>query len=84
VGRTLPGRENGLRTVFVDNYKRNWFVRSQSAGEPYQPEPIPRWDKATAPTALNIREETFTMLDGKKGTHHALHYTHAAHKSCVR
>jgi hypothetical protein len=56
------GSQNGLRTIFV--YKRNWFVLSQTDGEPYQAEPIPGWDKATALAALNIREETFTMLNG--------------------
>jgi hypothetical protein len=31
---------------------------------PYEPEPIPAWDKAAALTALNIREETFTRVHG--------------------
>lgn len=56
------GHDNGCRTIFV--FKRNWFVLSQTEGELYQPEPIPGWDKATALAALNIREETFTILDG--------------------
>ena len=56
------GQQNGSRTIFV--FKRNWFVLAQTEGDPYQPEPIPGWDKATALTALNIREENFTMLNG--------------------
>jgi hypothetical protein len=57
-----PGQGNGLRTIFV--YKRNWFVLAQTDGEAYVPEPIPGWDEATALSALNIRKETFTMVDG--------------------
>ena len=56
------GQENGLRTIFV--FKKNWFVLSQTEGAPYEPEPIPAWDKATALAALNIREENFAMVDG--------------------
>ena len=56
------GQEGGYRTIFV--FKRNWFVLSQTDGEPYVPEPIPNWDKAAALLVLNIREENFTMLNG--------------------
>ena len=56
------GPVNGLRTIFV--FKKNWFVLSQTEGEPYVPEPIPNWNKAAALAALNIREENFTMVDG--------------------
>ena len=49
------GQVNGLRTIFV--FKKNWFVLSQTDGEPYVPEPIPNWNKAAALAALNIREE---------------------------
>ena len=48
------GQETGFRTVFV--FKKNWFVLSQTDGEPYVPEPIPNWDKAAA--------LDFTMVDG--------------------
>lgn len=61
-GLLTDGHENGFRTIFV--YKRNWFVLAQTDGEPYQPMPIPGWDKATALASLNIREENFMMLDG--------------------
>ena len=52
----------GIRTIFM--YKKNWFVLSQTDGEPFVPEPIPNWNKATALQTLNIREENFTMLNG--------------------
>jgi len=62
-----PVRTDGVeapacRTIFV--FKRNWFVLSQTEGAPYEPEPIPAWDKAAALTALNIQEEHFAMVDG--------------------
>jgi len=56
------GQAPGSRTIFV--FKKNWFVLSQTDGEPYVPEPIPAWDKATALAALNIREENFSELNG--------------------
>lgn len=52
----------GLRTAFV--FKRNWFVLSQTEGEPYKPEPMPEWDRRTALDALSIHEEVFTLMDG--------------------
>lgn len=54
--------ENGHRTVFV--FKRNWFVLSQTDGEPYRPEPMPQWDKERALASLDIREESFKLVDG--------------------
>ncbi len=56
------GEELGGRTIFV--FKKNWFVLSQTEGAPYEPEPIPAWDKVRAQAALNIREEAFAVLDG--------------------
>jgi hypothetical protein len=42
------GEEPGCRIIFV--FKKNWFVLSQTEGAPYEPEPTPAWDKATALT----------------------------------
>ena len=56
------GEEVGVRTIFV--FRKNWFVLSQTEGAPFEPEPIPAWDKATALEALNIREEAFALVDG--------------------
>ncbi|MBS1827737.1 MAG: DUF1738 domain-containing protein [Acidobacteria bacterium] len=52
----------GFRTVFV--FKRNWFVLSQTDGEQYKPEPMPKWNKEQALAALDIREEPFKLIDG--------------------
>jgi antirestriction protein ArdC len=59
---TGDGEEPGCRTIFV--FKKNWFVLSQTEGAPYEPEPIPAWDKVAALAALNIREENFAVVDG--------------------
>jgi antirestriction protein ArdC len=59
---TGDGEEPGCRTIFV--FKKNWFVLSQTEGAPYEPEPIPAWDKAAALATLNIREEAFALVDG--------------------
>jgi antirestriction protein ArdC len=54
--------QGGRRTIFV--LKRNWFVLSQTEGEPYTPEPVPDWDKDRALEILGIHEEPFMKLDG--------------------
>lgn len=54
--------DTGFRTVFM--FKRNWFVLSQTAGEPYRPEVMPEWAKDRALAALEIHEERFTLIDG--------------------
>ena len=59
---TDGGGEPGCRVIFV--FKKHWFVLSQTEGAPYEPEPIPAWDKATALKVLNIREENFAMVNG--------------------
>jgi hypothetical protein len=59
---TGDGEVPACRTIFV--FKKNWFVLSQTEGAPYEPEPMPAWDKAAALTALNIREEAFVLVDG--------------------
>ena len=55
-------REPEARTIFV--YKNRVFVLAQTEGTPYEPEPIPEWDRDAAVAALGISEEPFSMLDG--------------------
>jgi antirestriction protein ArdC len=62
VGENGQNEEVGVRTIFV--FRKNWFVLSQTEGAPYEPEPIPAWDKAAALAALDIREEAFAIVDG--------------------
>jgi antirestriction protein ArdC len=54
--------EPEFRTVFI--FKPRWFVLSQTAGEDFEPEPIPDWDKERALESLGIVEEPFTDTDG--------------------
>jgi hypothetical protein len=49
-------------TRFV--YRRNWFVLSQTDGQPYEPPAVPGWDKARALTALDVAETPFDLADG--------------------
>jgi hypothetical protein len=44
--------------------KRNWFVLAQTAGQEYEPEPIPGWDRATALRALDIDQIPFDHIEG--------------------
>jgi antirestriction protein ArdC len=45
-------------------FRRNWFVLSQTDGQPYTPPALPDWNKARALAALDITEIPFTHLDG--------------------
>jgi N-terminal domain of anti-restriction factor ArdC len=49
-------------TNFV--WKPNWFVLSQTNGEPVLMPEIPAWEKTKALASLNITEAEFTHLDG--------------------
>src|SRR5712692_3509143 len=49
-------------TRFV--YRPNWFVLSQTDGQPVEPMPIPAWDQSRALETLGIVEEPFSMVDG--------------------
>jgi antirestriction protein ArdC len=49
-------------TVFV--YRRNWFVLSQTEGEPYQPADLPDWQEERALVALKVARISFTHTDG--------------------
>ena len=44
--------------------RRNWFVLSQTEGQPYTPPPLPRWDKARALGPLDIAEIPFDLING--------------------
>ena len=45
-------------------FKRNWFMLSQTDGEPYQPAAAPAWDRARALDALGVQEIPFEMMNG--------------------
>src|SRR5207244_1767351 len=45
-------------------FRRNWFMLSQTDGEPYQPAAVPAWDRARALDALGVQEIPFEMLNG--------------------
>jgi len=45
-------------------WKKNWFVLSQTDGEPVAPEPIPDWDDARALEALKISKVPFDYTNG--------------------
>lgn len=49
-------------TRFV--YRNNWFVLSQTEGEPYQAPELPQWNRARALQALGISEEPFSVCNG--------------------
>ena len=59
-GHTTTEEAHFRRFIF----RRNWFVLSQTDGQPFTaPEP-PAWSKARALAALDIAEEPFAMMDG--------------------
>ena len=45
-------------------YRRNWFVISQTEGEPLPEPEIPAWDRDTALKALDVTEIPFEHIDG--------------------
>jgi hypothetical protein len=57
-----PTTEEHAYTRFV--FRRNWFVLSQTDGEPCTPPVLPEWNREQALRALDIAEQPFTMLDG--------------------
>jgi hypothetical protein len=59
------GSDNGKAEVFTRFvYRPNWFVLSQTDGQPVEPMPIPAWDQKRAVETLGIVQEPFTMTDG--------------------
>jgi len=51
-----------IRRRFV--FRPNWFVLSQTEGDPYEPVSIPTWDEAAALYALHIDRVSFSHVDG--------------------
>jgi len=45
-------------------FRRNWFMLSQTDGQPYQMPAIPTWDSARALSTLNVEEIPFEMMNG--------------------
>jgi antirestriction protein ArdC len=56
------GEQVQVITGFV--WKPNWFVMSQTDGDPVPMPQTPEWDKATALAALHITEIDFDMTNG--------------------
>src|SRR5262249_35531432 len=44
--------------------RRNWFMLSQTDGQPYQMPAIPAWDRARALQTLNVEEIPLETLNG--------------------
>lgn len=45
-------------------FRRNWFMLSQTDGQPYQLPAIPAWDRTHALATLNVEEIRFEMMNG--------------------
>jgi hypothetical protein len=56
------GEEDAVFVRFI--YKANWFVLSQTEGEPIELPTIPDWDRSKALSTLAISEVPFHHLDG--------------------
>lgn len=54
--------EPGVYTRFV--YRNNWFVMSQTDGEPYAPIALPDWTLDRALAALDVTMKEFDHVDG--------------------
>jgi hypothetical protein len=64
-GKRKAEDENGKDAVFVRFlYKANWFVLSQTEGEPIEIPAIPDWDRSKALGTLAINEVPFEHMDG--------------------
>jgi hypothetical protein len=59
-----PGAEPEDVTFMRFLLKRNWFVLSQTAGQDYTAEPLPKWDRAHALQTLGIEQIAFDHMDG--------------------
>lgn len=57
-----PNTRGATFTRFI--FRPNWFVLSQTDGQPIDPPTIPAWDHSRALAALGIAEEPFTSTDG--------------------
>jgi antirestriction protein ArdC len=45
-------------------FRRNWFMLSQTDGQPYEMPAIPAWDRARALSTLDVEEIPFEMMNG--------------------
>ena len=54
--------KNVVRRRFI--FRPNWFVLSQTDGEPLPPVSIPDWDESLALSSLQIEKVPFTLTDG--------------------
>ena len=54
--------DDAMFTRFI--YRNNWFVLTQTEGEPLADVTMPSWDRARALAVLNVTEEPFAMFDG--------------------
>jgi hypothetical protein len=59
-----PSGDDQSQTFTRFVFRPNWFVLSQTDGQPIEPTRIPAWDPARALEVLSITEEPFTMTDG--------------------
>jgi N-terminal domain of anti-restriction factor ArdC len=59
-----PEPEQHAETFTRFVYRPNWFVLSQTDGQPVEPPTIPDWDHVRALDTLVIVEEPFSMTDG--------------------
>ena len=57
-----PVQEDEYYTRFV--YRPNWFVLSQTEGEPVHATEVPNWYKDRALATLGIKEVSFDTMDG--------------------
>src|SRR5262249_5474543 len=64
--RKKRNQETGEDEEFITGFawKPNWFVLTQTEGEPVPIPDIPDWSKERAVTALHIQEVPFTETDG--------------------
>ncbi|MDP9174258.1 MAG: hypothetical protein M3O30_10395 [Planctomycetota bacterium] len=51
-------------TCTIFTYRAQWFVLSQTEGEPYRPQELPDWNEALALMCLDIQRLTFTHPNG--------------------
>jgi antirestriction protein ArdC len=60
------GSDQSVRdqTYTVFTYRAQWFVLSQTDGEPYQPQELPDWNEALALLCLTIERVPFTNTNG--------------------
>jgi antirestriction protein ArdC len=58
----VPQQKDDYYTLFV--YRPNWFLLSQTEGEPYKMPDLPQWSKERALAELQISEVPFQDLNG--------------------